>query len=139
MASVIRTDALQGKAAAGGSPLPGVRLPAAAKAAKMSPSVAPEVDALYELGDVRKLLASTEDDRLERSELEKLAHGPDMRPGSQYGQLLGDILLEVAALTVFCQAAMVNNRLYGDNEHSSPVVVDPTAVATRPRQPDERW
>lgn len=91
-------------------------------AAETWPSAAPDMDALYELGDGLQALITTDGDGLERWEMERSAHGPDMRTGLLYRQLFSDIPLEDAVLTLFCRAATVTNVLFGDNEYSNPIM-----------------
>lgn len=91
--------------------------------------VATDTQTVQEMGDGWDASTTAEDDRLELSELGRPVHGPDMRPGSAYHTIFGDIPLEEAVLTMFCQAAKVTNMLFGDNQYSYPVMADSTAVA----------
>lgn len=94
-----------------------------------STTAAQEGVSVEELGDGWGATTTTEEDRSELLALERPPDGPDMRPGSLYHVIFGDIPLEDAVLTMFCQAAMVNGMLFGDNEYSLAVMPDSTAVA----------
>lgn len=85
--------------------------------------------AAEELGDGWCATTTTEEDRMEITALERPPDGPDMRHGSPYYTIFGDIPLEDAVLTMFCQAALVNGMLFGDNQYSVAVMPDSMAVS----------
>lgn len=91
-------------------------------------SVAEDVASLDALGDGWGSTNSTEEDRLEMLALEQPPDGPDMRPGSLYHVIFGDIPLEDDVLIIFCQAALVNGVLLGDNKYSVRIMPDSAAV-----------
>lgn len=99
-----------------------------AEIARSPTSVAEEIASLDALGDGWGSTTTTEEDRLEMLALERPPDGPDMRPGSLYRVIFGDIPLEDAVLTMFCQAALVNGMLLGDNKYSARIMPDSTAV-----------